>query len=251
MQTEPSVETRAGGLQTALDILIAPQDAFARLREKPTWGWAYLLATVLAMLAALALVPALRHALEVSAPAQLAATPNIAKLPPDVQQKTIARLIAIQSFTLNFTWLASLAIVPLIALIQAAVMLVASKVGGGDGTFRRLWALAMNVQIAGSIGGLILAAIVLLRGAAAFDTLEQVQNVLPGLSLLVPGAPHVLAAFLGALNVAAIWQTVLLAIGMIGVARVSRPAAWSAAALMLLSLGVFAAIGAAAQPHAG
>jgi hypothetical protein len=230
-------------------MLVAPTDAFARLRETPTWGWAYLIAVVLAMLATLALVPALRHAMDASLPAQLAASPNIAKLPPAEQQKQIARIASAQSIILNFTWIGSIVIVPLVAIVQTAVMLLANKIGGGDATFRRLWALALNVQVAGSIGGLILAAIVLIRGAASFDDPAQIQVVLPNLSMLAPGLPHVAGAFLGAINVAAIWQTVLLGLGLIAVARVSRPVAWSTAIVMLLSLGVFAAIGANAQPH--
>jgi len=56
---------------------------------------------------------------------------------------------------------------------------------------------------------------------------------------------------LSALNVVGLWQCALLAFGMMAVGRVSRPAAWTTAILMLLTLGVFAAIGAAAQPHTG
>ncbi len=251
MDAEPTAERRPSGLQTTIDMLVAPRQACAHLRETPTWGWAFLIAVVFGMLASLALVPALHHAIEASLPAQIAATPSIAKLPPAEQQKAVARIVAVQSIALNVTWLASLVIVPIIALVQTLVMLVASRLGGGDGTFRRLWALALNVQVAGSIGGLILAAIVLLRGPASFTDPAQIQAVLPNLGTIVPGAPRVIGAFLGALNVAAIWQAALLGTGMIVTARAARPAAWSAAAVMLLSLGVFAAIGAAARPHAG
>jgi hypothetical protein len=251
VDTEPTAERRAGGLQTALDTLIAPNDAYARLRETPTWGWAYLIAVALAMLAALALVPALHHALAVALPAQVAAMPSIAKLPPGEQQAAIARIVSVQTLLLNVTWLSALAIVPLTALIQALVMLAANAIGRGDGTFRRFWALAMNVQVAGSIGGLILAAIVLLRGAASFSEPGDIQRVIPSLGMLLPGAPHVLVAFFSAFNVAAIWQAVLLALGMIAAARIPRPVAWSTALVMLLFLGTIGALGAAAQPHAG
>jgi len=251
VSTEPSAGSRNGGLQTAIDILVSPRDAFERLRETPTWGWAYLIAVVLAMVGTLAILMPLRHALEAALPAQLAANPNIAKLPPAEQQAQIARIISIQGAILNVSWLASVIILPLVTLIQSGVMLAANRLGGGDGTFRRLWSLALNVQVAGSVGGLIAAAIVLLRGPNSFSDPTQIQTVIPSLGLLLPGAPHVVVAFFSAINVIAIWQAALLGFGMIAVARIARPVAWSAAALMLLSLGAFAAIGALAQPHAG
>ena len=251
MNSEPTAGSRSSGLQTAIDMLVAPRDAFARLRETPTWGWAYLIAVVLAVVGTLAILHTLRHALEAGLPAQLAASPNIAKLPPAEQQKAIAQSLAFSSAVLNVSWVAAFFIVPLVALVQSAVMFVANRLGGGDGTFRRLWALAINVQVAGSVGALIAAAIVLLRGTNTFSAPDQVQMVIPSLALLAPGAPRAVAAFLGALNVVAIWQAGLLGFGMIAVARIARPAAWSAAIVMLIAIGTFAAIGAAAQPHAG
>ncbi len=250
MNSESPATGRRSGLQTALDILIAPRDAFARLRETPTWGWAYLIAAALSVVATLAILPALRHAIETGLPAQLAAMPSIAKLPPDQQQKMIAQAVGMQSAFLNFSWLFPVLVLPIVAAIQSLVMFVATKAGKGDATYRQLWALAMNVQVAGAVGGLLAAAIVMLRGPGAFDDPSSVQSALPSLALLVPGASHVLAAFLGAINVAAIWQAVLLGLGMIAAARVSKPAAWTAAAIMLLTLSVFAAWG-AAQSHAG
>lgn len=238
-------------MRTALDILIAPRDAFARIRETPTWVWALIIAVVVGSISVLAFLPALKHALETGLPAQLAANPAIAKLPSGEQQKQIATMVSLQLKIVNFTWLFTIVVVPLVAAVQALVMLVAAKIGGGDRTYKHFWSLAVHVQIAGSVGGLLADAIVLLRGANSFDAPDQLQTVLPNLGLLVPGGPHVLVGFLSALNVIALWQCALLAFGMIAVGRISRPVAWTAAILMLLTVGVFAAIGAAAQPHAG
>jgi hypothetical protein len=249
VSSESPAGSRTGGLQTALDFLIAPADGFERLREAPTWGWAYLIAAALSAVATLAILPALHHAIATGLPAQLAATPSIAKLPADQQQKAIAQIVSVQSAFLSVSWLLPLVVLPLVAAIQSLVMFVANRAGGGDAGYRRLWALAMNVQVAGSVGGLLAAAIVLLRGPNAFDEPASVQTALPSLALLAPGAPRVVAAFLGAINVAAIWQAVLLGLGMIAAARIARPAAWAAATIMLLTLSVLAAFG-AAQTHA-
>jgi hypothetical protein len=249
MQTEPALGKSAGGLQTAIDILVSPREAFARLRETPTWGWAYLIAVLLSIIGTLAITPALKHAMEAGMPAVLAASPQIAKLPPDQQQQAIAQGVSIQVAIVNFTWLFTVVVVPFIVAVQSVVMLIANQIGRGDGNFRRFFALAMNVQIAGAVGGLIVAAIVLLRGATSFTEPAQLQGAMPNLGMLAPGGPHVLVAFLGGINVVGLWQCALLAYGMMAVAKISRPVAWTTAAVMLLSIAVLAAIGAAAQPH--
>ncbi len=238
-------------MRTALDIIIAPRDAFARLREAPSWVWAYGIVAVISIFVTFLIMPALSHAMQVGLPAQLAANPNIAKLPPAEQQTQIARMTSMQMNILKYSWIVPVITVAVVAVVQALVMFIASKIGNGDATFKQMWCLAVNVQVAGAVGGLVLAAIVLLRGSDSFDRVEQVTTVLPSLALLVPGGSRVLVAFLSSVNVAGIWQMVLLALGMIAVGRVSKPVAWTAAAIMLLSLGVFAAMGAAAQGSAG
>lgn len=241
---------RRRGLQTVADLLVAPNAAFAALREIPTWGWAYIIACALSMLATFALTPALLHALEASMPAQLAASHAIASLPPDQQQKQIAGIMAFQRTIVSLSWLFPPILILIAGLLQSVVMLVANAVGRGDGSFRYFWALALNVQVAGSIGSILTAAIVLVRGPNAFDRSTDLQAVLPNVGMLVPGAPPVVAAVLTALNVAALWQTVLLALGMIAIARIAAAPAWVAAVLMLLTLCAFAAFGANAQAHA-
>ena len=57
-----STETpKANGLKTAIDIVIAPKEAFESLRVSPTWGWAFLITTVLAIAAFFVMMPASLH----------------------------------------------------------------------------------------------------------------------------------------------------------------------------------------------
>jgi hypothetical protein len=195
------------------------------------------------------MVPALRHAMATGMPSQLAAMPEIAKLPADEQQKRIGSMVALSLAVLNFTWLLPLIILPVTALVQTLVMLLANMISGGDGTFRRFWSLALNVQIAGSIGGMIVAFIVLLRGPDSFGQTDDLQGLVPSLALLAPGAPHGLVTFLGGINLTGLWQSALLALGMITIARVSGRVAWITSILMLLALGTFAALYSTAQHH--
>jgi hypothetical protein len=245
MSTSEVTVDRRSGLANVVDIIIAPNAAFERLRIVPTWGWAFLVAALLGVAGTLMSAPATQHALQLSLPAQLAADPGIAKLPPDQQQQAIQRALSVTKVITQFSWLFIPVILLLIALIQALFMTVANAMGGGDGSFKKYYALSMTVAVVGTgIGSLALGIIVTLRGASSFETPAAVQAALPSLALLAPGLKGAWAGFLGALNIFYLWATALLALGMIRVGRVSPPVAWAVAVLLLLITACFAAYGA-------
>jgi MFS family permease len=234
------------GLSNVTDIVIAPNTAFDRLRLVPTWGWAFAVASVLGIVGAILLAPALQHAVEVSMPAKLAAMPQIAKLPPDQQQNVIAMQMKISKTFLQFYWLFVPVQVLLIGLVQALLMTVANAISRGDGGFKKYFALSVNVAVVGvGLTSLVLGIIVLIRGANSFESQSAVMSTAPSLALVVPGVRGGLAGFLGTLNVFALWATALLALGMVRVGRVSAPVAWTFAILMLLVGAAFGAWGAA------
>ena len=80
MSTSPDTVGARPGLSNIVDIIVSPNAAFDRLRAVPTWGWAFLVATLLGIAGAIVIGPAVAHALDASMPAQLAANPQIAKL---------------------------------------------------------------------------------------------------------------------------------------------------------------------------
>ncbi|MEA2720796.1 MAG: rane protein antimicrobial resistance system [Candidatus Eremiobacteraeota bacterium] len=242
--SEVSLGSRPG-LSNAVDIIIAPNAAFARIRQVPTWGWAFLVASLLGIAGTLLATPAVMHALDVSLPAQLAADPNIAKLPADQQQKQIAMVMNIAKTSGKFFWLLGPVSLLVITLIQALVMTIANAIARGDGSFKKFFALSMNVSIVGyGLTSLVIGVIATVRGAESFEAPTAVQGVLPSLALLVPGVHGWLAGFLGAFNVFYLWATALLALGMTVVARLSRAAAWTTAIVLLLLAACYFAYGA-------
>lgn len=247
MTSQPAATTRGSGLQTAIDIIVSPNVAFARLRELPTWGWAYLIASVLGMVASLLAAPAYNHAVDASLPT-LMASPQIAKLPPDQQQKMAGQILGFQHIVGNFLWIVTPVFLLIVALFQSVVMLIAKAVTSSSATFRQFWALALNVQVIGGLGGIVLGIIVLLRGPQSFSQTSEIQAVLPNLGMIVPGASRVLLAFLSALNVFAIWQTVIIALGLQRIAGFSRAAGWAVGIIFVLMLAASAAWGVASQP---
>ena len=246
MSTSPDTLGARPGLSNVVDIIVSPTAAFDRLRAVPTWGWAFLAAVLLGIIGALVVGPAVAHALEASLPAKLAANPQIAKLPPADQQKQIA---TIMSFTMTFTklsWLFVPVIILIAGLVQALLMLIANAAGHGDGAFKKFFALSITVAVIGEgLRSLVLAVIVLLQGVNSFDNPNSLQYAVPGLGLLAPGAHGALLGFLGAFNVFYLWAAVLLAFGMIRMARIPRVTAWATSLAILLVTAAFAAYGAA------
>lgn len=242
----PGIADRRRGLANVADIIVAPGTAYERLRAVPTWGWAFVVASLLGIAGTLMIVPALQHAADISMPAQLAAMPQIAKLPPSQQTSMIASQMKFIRIGFQLAWL----FVPVLVLVggafQALIMLIANAAGHGDGTFKKFFALSQNVAVVGiGLSSLVIGLIVTMRGASSFETMSAVQTVAPSLALVAPGSHGAAAGFLAALNVFSVWAAVLLALGMTGVANIPRVPAWTAAILMLLATAAYAAFGAA------
>jgi hypothetical protein len=245
MSTSEVTVDRRGGLANVVDIIIGPNAAFDRLRAVPTWGWAFLVAAVLGIIGSLLATPATLHALQTTLPAQLAADPNIAKLPPDQQQAAIQRALSVTKVIGQLSWLFIPIFLLIIAAVQGLIMLIANAIGGGDGSFKKYFALSMNVAIVGlGINSVVTGIIVTLRGPDAFETASAVQSAVPSLALLAPGVKGGLVGFLGAMNIFYLWGAALLALGMVRVGRIKPPVAWTTAVVILLITGLFAAYGA-------
>lgn len=246
MSTPAPADARRNGLATVTDIIISPSTAFQNLREAPTWGWAFLIATVLGIIGFFLAAPVTQHVMEATMPAQLAANPQIAALPPERQQAAIAQGLAIAKIATRFSFIAIPIVILVGGCVQGLIMLIGNAIGHGDGSFKKYFALSVNVSVIGiGLGALINGIIVLLRGPDAFSSTTAIQSALPSLALIAPGAKGALAGFLGAISVFSIWSIALLALGMTGVGRIPRGVAWTLAIVMLLLTACFGAWGGA------
>jgi hypothetical protein len=249
LSTSAPTTARPNGLATVADIIVAPASAFAKLREAPTWGWAFLVATVLGIIGSLIISPAVAHALQTTLPAQLAANPAIANLPADQQQVAINRALGFSKIIAQVSFVFVPIGILISGLVQGLIMLIANAVAHGDGTFKKYFALSVNVSVVGvGLSSLLIGIIVLVRGVNSFDSPTAIQGAVPSLALLAPGVRGALGGFLGSMNIVALWAIALLALGMNGVGRIPRLAAWVTAIVMLLLTACFAAWG-AAQNH--
>lgn len=245
MSTSEGTVDRRGGLSNVVDIIVSPGSAFARLRVVPTWGWAFLVAALLAVAGSLLSGPATLHALQTSLPAQLAADPGVQKLPPEQQQAMIKNALKFTKIFAQIGWLFVPVAILFAGLFQGLIMTIANAVARGEGSFKKYFALSITVSIVGfGLYSLVVGIIALIRGADAFDSPIAVQAAVPSLALLAPGAHGALAGVLSALNVFYLWALTLLALGMTQVGRIRPPVAWAAAIFMLLCTAAFSAYGA-------
>ncbi len=230
----------ANALKTVLDTMIAPKEAFESLRVVPTWGWALAIAIVLSAIGSYLMVPAFQHAFAAGWPDMVSRTPRIAQLTAQQQQMQLA----FSQKIFEFSWMFVVVAVPVLVLIDAVVMLVFDKLGKGEGTFIQYFAAASNIAVPLSLGPVITAIIVMLRGANSFESMTAVQNALPTLALLAPGGSPKLIAFLSAITPFSLWATVLVAVAMLIIGRTPKLQAWLAAVLLLVVPASLATLGA-------
>jgi hypothetical protein len=233
--------TSASGLQTVFDVILAPSTAFERLRTSPTWGWALALVIVVYSLAQVAITPAIIHGFQAQWPSMMAQNPRMAQLTPEQAQQGLAIAVTV----MHFAWIWTIVMVPIVLLAIAAVMYLFSALGRGSATFLSMWAAAVNIAVVPMVvGGIVLAAIVMLRGANSFSSISSVTAASPSLAWLLPSANVKVTMFFASLNIFAIWAAVLTFIAMRVTARASTISAVLVAVLLPVTLALLAAAGA-------
>jgi Yip1 domain len=231
MSLDATGARNTSGLSVLWDVIVAPRAAFAALRERPYAGWAFLIAAVLGTIGAFLLVPAGEHVTTVTFATNPTHDPRIAALSPAELKKTVDVTLAFQ----HWFWLATPIIVAIGFAVAAVVMLVANAIGGGDGNFRRLFALASNVGIVTfGLAYLVLGLLALARGADSFSSQRDLTTAIPSLAWVAPPDANKLAAILAAFNPFSLWSLALLGIGMQSVARLKPTIAWITAFVLVV-----------------
>lgn len=235
MAADPSDVTKANGLNTVVETIISPKEAFETLAVSPTWGWALIISLVLPLAAYFVMIPAIQHGMLGDLAKQAATNPQIAQMTPEQRAK-------IAGYVPFFAVITPIAIF-FFVFLQTVVMTIFNAAAKGQANFGKLWAAAMNICVLYGIGQIVAAAVVMLRGADSFNSAAEVQRALPSLALLAPGVsdPHLLA-FLASVNPIVIWSVVLVSMAMRYTAKVPAGAAWGAAIVsyaipMLIGVG--------------
>ncbi len=227
-----STPTTRNGLSVLWDVIVAPKSAFAALRERPTWVWAFIILSVLGIAGAFLTMPAGEHVARNIIALNPTHDPKIAAMTPEQRQQFTSISVTTQRVA---TWLYPLG--ALIAILWGTLIaLIANAAGKGDGTWGRLFAFITNIALIRiGIGALVSGILVALRGPAAFVTTRDLVTVLPSLAWLVPAGNPKLSALLAVFNPFQIWTFILIGIGLPIFARIGRTPAFVAAAVIVLT----------------
>jgi hypothetical protein len=228
--------SKGDGLKTALDIVIAPKDAFERLRTAPpTWGWACALAIVLLIAGYAMQRQAQIHAAVGTVRHMMATSSLFSSMSDEEKQRTIERAghpSGVQTAIGIAGVVASLFVA---ALLNTVFLLIAAIAGRGNADFGRLWAGSMNVAVPTyGLNYIVLGVICIALGPDHFQNSGDLVRALPGLATLAPGLHGFAGGFLLGLNVFTLWGFGLNVVMMRVLAGVTGAAAWIGPLAILL-----------------
>lgn len=227
------------GLAIVWDVIVAPKTAFAALRERPQWLWAFLITSLLGTLGAFLQIPASQHAAAATFAHEAATNPQIQSMSAEKQHQALQIALAAQ----RYVWLALPLIVMAGILIAAAVMTLANAIGKGGASFGRLFALAANVSIIGyGIAYLLIGLLAARVGPDAISSQRDLLGLLPSLARFAPEGAAKLATFLATINPFQIWSCVLLVIGLKTMTKLSAPLVYVTAIIVAFGGGAIAAL---------
>ena len=228
------------GMQRLAGVLFAPAETFEDIARKPDFLAPILAIILIGVLTSIAVVPKLDF--ETMMRDQMAQA-NREMSPEDLDR--VARIGAASGKVLAY---AGPLLSIIILLIVAAVLLMAFRLMGGEGTFKQAFSASLYAWMPLIVYSIIAAIIIMSRESVTPDLLPVIVRSNPGF-LADPQSQKVLFALLTALDVFTIWTLVLLSIGFSYVARVSKTKAAAIVVslwivLLVFKLG-FAALGAA------
>lgn len=232
MGVELQTTQTAGGLTTVVDTIAAPKTAFQRLREQPTWGWAFLIAFILMVVGSVITAPAQQHA-QVASMQRYFSKPAAASISDAKKQEMINNIQHPSVPGRIFGYAAVGIILLLIVLFNTVIVLIANALGGGDGNFKRYWAGSMNMAVPTlALSTIVVGIIAMIRGADSFSSTIDLQAAAPSLGTFIHPSPA-LTVFFSSISIFSLWGLYLNATQM-QTNNVNKTVSWVFAALILL-----------------
>jgi len=212
------------GLALPLDIVIAPERAFARIEKRPEWLAAYAVYVVLGLTTVAMLGPVL-----VRIGALFSAVDPTAALQAPTARETLIIATLEQLIT------------PLIMIgLSATALTVIARLNGSQAPYKLFVALAANCLVPQALGDLLRGTIVWLREPASIADLHSYMVALPDNLAVFAGANNTRELeFLGSFDLFYLWSFVLLAFGF---ARFAKVRLWIALSLAFALDFVFARV---------
>ncbi len=196
-------------------MIFQPGDQFERMREKPViWLPLIILSIVGALVGVLA-------ALNVD----YSTVPGMEGMPADQIEMT-------KMFGIIFGGIGAFFGTPIGLLVFGGILFGITKIAKSPVSFKQMFSLIIFTSFISTIGQLLNQLIIYAIGSDPYVMLTSLNSFV--------GADGVLGAILGAIEVFNIWYYILLGFGLIKVAQISKPAAYTITAIFFI-LGIIVA----------
>jgi hypothetical protein len=212
-------------MQRIVGALFSPDETFRDIARKPDVLIPLLIILVISTISGIVLAPRLEY--DSLRPQMAAKNPNMA--PEDLD-----RAVKMAGAVGKVTAYASALLVILAFVCVAAVLLLAFRLFGGEGTFHQAFSIVTYAWIPRVIQSVILTIIIAIKGTADVNDIATLVRSNP--AFLVDMADHpVLFSFLSTFDVFTIWTVVLLIIGFAYMSRFTK----ARSATIILSIWAF------------
>ena len=204
--TTTAAPQKANGLLTYLSVLWSPSEAFDRLRQTPTWGWAALVGIALILISTIISMP------EIVKVAQIAQDQRLATMTADQAAAARQAMASMRGLTPVFAIVGVILVPWFIWVLSAIVYTIGGALSGAGAKFSLAWVVSVNLGIIAFVGALVNAIILVARGPDAISSPLD-QYTLPSLGMLVHDNVK-LATFLNSYNVDYVWLYIVSIIAL-------------------------------------
>jgi membrane protein, antimicrobial resistance system len=221
----PIAEKPKSSMERMIGVLFSPEETFADIARKPDFFVVLLLIMVISTISGILLAPRLEFD---SLRTQMAAkNPNMSPEDIDRGVKMAGAIGKVSSY-------ASPVLVVCLFVIVAAVLLLAFRLFGGEGTFHQAFAIVTYAWIPRVLYGVILTIIVAIKGTIDVGDIPTIVKSSPAFLVDVTDHP-VLFSLLSTFDIFTIWTMVLLIIGFAYMSRFTK----ARSATIIISIWAF------------
>ena len=199
-------------MQRIIGALFSPDETFRDIARKPDFLVPLLIVLVISTISGIVLAPRLDY--DSLRPQMAAKNPNLA--PEDLD-----RMVKMAGAFGKVAAYASPLLIAGAFVIIAAVLLLAFRLFGGEGTFRQAFSIVVYAWIPRVIQALILTVIIAVKGTADVNDIPTLVRSNP--AFLVDMTDHpVLFSFLSTFDVFTLWTIALLIVGFAYMSRFTK-----------------------------
>lgn len=235
MIESPQIAPKASGLQTVLNTIASPKEAFESLKVAPTWGWAFIIAVVLILIGGILFIPATQHA-ALGFTQHFLTTKFAANMSDAQKQQMLDGALHPSAVKTYGGLLFNAVVLSLVACaLNALFLLIGNAIGKGTAGFKNYFAASVNILIpsfafAQLVGGIIGA----VRGPDGFSGYAELFKAMPSLAWVIPVQHGWALGFLASITIFSIWGAYLNATSLKVMGGVKGGIAWTFAVLILL-----------------